>query len=433
MNINEEIAALETVADQITEPDVVEEEEVDEEKSADDEVEEKSADEEIVETDDAEVSDETVDDEEKSALEEESTDSDPTSDAVKAVDDLLTQMSVEDDQDTIEEKIEAPAVADGEFLCGVSRKSAQTPCDFCRGGCAPEGDLPGLKTIEEDVLSSLPEGAAIVTSGYSNVEDIYVVDVKVADDDYREAFVSGSGKQLGWLAIDSDYVEKAADMGDVISSDDAAELASNILPGETKGVEVGFFYDTDAYVVELEAEAKSYDVFVSIDGKVLGYDEFEIKDDDSEDVEIKELEDDLADRIAAAEAEIRIKRAFSQEERASLAESGVALPDGSFPIVDETDLQNAIQAHGRADDVETAKRHIVKRAQALNLTDLLPDGWLEEAGDNGDESAEEAAPSVSVEEEKTAEEDVATDENILLEDDIALMAELAASFSDDTD
>ena len=72
------------------------------------------------------------------------------------------------------------------------------------------------------------------------------------------------------------------------------------------------------------------------------------------------------------------KREFSTHEREHAASTGVALPDGSFPIENEGDLRNAIHAYGRAKDKEKAKAHIEARAKALGLTHLLPDGW--EAG-----------------------------------------------------
>lgn len=68
-------------------------------------------------------------------------------------------------------------------------------------------------------------------------------------------------------------------------------------------------------------------------------------------------------------------RDYSADERSRLAEQGKALPDGSFPIVDREDLENAIQAFGRAGDPAAAKAHIKKRARALGLEELIPEGW----------------------------------------------------------
>lgn len=68
-------------------------------------------------------------------------------------------------------------------------------------------------------------------------------------------------------------------------------------------------------------------------------------------------------------------KSFTQDKRDMLAKKGVALPDGSFPIENEDDLDNAIQAFGRAGNKAAAKAHIKKRAAALGATGKLPDGW----------------------------------------------------------
>ena len=69
------------------------------------------------------------------------------------------------------------------------------------------------------------------------------------------------------------------------------------------------------------------------------------------------------------------KREFSAEQRRSAADSGAALPDGSFPIHNKSDLHNAMQAIGRAKDPARAKAHIKRRAKALGLSDELTDAF----------------------------------------------------------
>jgi hypothetical protein len=66
---------------------------------------------------------------------------------------------------------------------------------------------------------------------------------------------------------------------------------------------------------------------------------------------------------------------LSTTARKEAADKGYALPDGSFPIRDRTELAKAILAIGRASDPQAAKRHIIKRARALGATDLLPKAW----------------------------------------------------------
>lgn len=78
-------------------------------------------------------------------------------------------------------------------------------------------------------------------------------------------------------------------------------------------------------------------------------------------------------------------RDYSTEERIRLAKEGKAMPikddngeivGGRYPIVDCTDLENAIQAFGRAKFPEKTKAHITKRAKALNCDDVdLPEDW----------------------------------------------------------
>ncbi len=69
------------------------------------------------------------------------------------------------------------------------------------------------------------------------------------------------------------------------------------------------------------------------------------------------------------------KRDFSDKQRSKMADAGTAMPDGSFPIANKSDLKNAIQAFGRAKNKSAAKAHIKTRAKALGATDLLPDDW----------------------------------------------------------
>lgn len=70
-----------------------------------------------------------------------------------------------------------------------------------------------------------------------------------------------------------------------------------------------------------------------------------------------------------------LKRVFSGKEREQAASSGAAMPDGSYPIQNEDDLRNAIQAIGRAKKPGKTKAHIATRARALGRSDLIPGNW----------------------------------------------------------
>jgi hypothetical protein len=72
---------------------------------------------------------------------------------------------------------------------------------------------------------------------------------------------------------------------------------------------------------------------------------------------------------------------ISRRERKSLAQEGKALPDGSFPIRNEDDLKNAIQAYGRAKQGKRAavRNFIIKRARQLKRSNLVPQEWKDAA------------------------------------------------------
>jgi hypothetical protein len=96
--------------------------------------------------------------------------------------------------------------------------------------------------------------------------------------------------------------------------------------------------------------------------------------DDAEMAAKKEKEDKEAADKAAGAAALQ-KKDYSDKERKEMADKKEALPDGSFPIKTKKDLENAIQAFGRAKDKDKAKAHIKARAKALGAEDMLPEDW----------------------------------------------------------
>jgi hypothetical protein len=73
------------------------------------------------------------------------------------------------------------------------------------------------------------------------------------------------------------------------------------------------------------------------------------------------------------------KRDYSTAARERMAATGAAMPDGSFPIANGGDLQNAIQSVGRAANYAAAKEHIIRRARALGMMEMLPEDWRNNA------------------------------------------------------
>ena len=114
------------------------------------------------------------------------------------------------------------------------------------------------------------------------------------------------------------------------------------------------------------------------------------------------------DLVEASENEIfrRFNKSFTAGI-AQLIQEGVAMQDGTFPIVTASDLNTALVALEKVQDKTAAAEHIKKRAEVLGLTDkLLNNGKLESiffkdaAGNGGEHSTE-----VDMPENKAATED----------------------------
>lgn len=251
--------------------------------------------------------------------------------------------------------IKSDDMLDDLFLCALGRevKSASTasPCADCRGGCQSKGADPDLLEIEglaEDMLLG-----KVHNSGYADEHDMFVLQVERKDGQFVEAYFTGEGELDGWFRIPADEVFGKSEVVDIQT---AVEKALGAIEGKALSYGVGEFEGVEAFTIEVESvDGKSYDVFVSPDGQVLGYDQYEWDYDDT----------------------VEGKRAYSQDERTKMADSGEALPDGSYPIADEDDLENAVQAYGRAKDKPKAKAHIMKRATELGRDDLIPEDWAD--------------------------------------------------------
>jgi hypothetical protein len=252
------------------------------------------------------------------------------------------------------------------YMCAIERKvypGGSGVCDDCPGGCMSEKGMPGLLSVE-GIAEEMFKGK-VLDSGYSSDADMFVVDVQAKDGRAVEVFIDGTTAEvLGFHKLDDNAFEQksALDSMMVIDFHEAAEIAVKSIQGDVIAVEPDIFEGFDSYAVEIEGiDGKSYDVFVSLDGEVLGYDKYEAEE---------------AESIEAEAAEIALKRAFSEDVRTQMAEEGKALPDGSFPISNAEDLKNAISAFGRAKDKEAAKNHIMKRAKDLGQEKLIPANWV---------------------------------------------------------
>lgn len=118
------------------------------------------------------------------------------------------------------------------------------------------------------------------------------------------------------------------------------------------------------------------------------------------------------------------KRTFTAEQREAAANSGAALPDGSFPIENASDLRNAMRAIGRAKVPAKAKAHIRARAKALGLTSELSDAF------KGMFAKAAAALGDSI---RSIIGDPAADKSTLLDKSLSEFTDHVAGLADDVD
>lgn len=194
------------------------------------------------------------------------------------------------------------AVGDeGSFLCGVSRKvlnAGSEPCDGCSGGCFPVKGMPDLLAVEG--MAQEMFGGKVLDSGYSGQYDTFVVDVRRKDGKLIEAYFNGMGESEGWHPIPEGGVTGG---DDIIGGDEAIISALAEIQGKALDLGVQLVGGQPAYRVEVDgADGYSYDVFVGMNGKVLGIDQYEYDTSVLPQDSVKGEPDDIAIALMEFEA-----------------------------------------------------------------------------------------------------------------------------------
>lgn len=164
--------------------------------------------------------------------------------------------------------------------------------------------------------------------------------------------------------------------GEQAEQDDAiVEVEAEVEAEEDEESDVPSGDEEEEAAAEEEADEESADDDEAVEDGSVEDEEEEEDDEDEEDDERKGKKKPPYQRKSLIE-----RREFSDRRRKKLAREGKALPDGSFPITNCEDVENAVRAFGRhkGSDVRV-KRHIMKRARALGCIENVPDEWRQGA------------------------------------------------------
>jgi len=347
------------IVDSLEDEAEVKEDEVEETEVKVDEEPEVKADEEGLET--ADVEEEEVKEDAEAILSE-------------LVDEVETKAVTEDDirvKRLTELGVDPETVTEDQFYCAETKSMETEVHDDCRGGCAPEGELPGLLDVE--VMAAKSYEGEIVRSGYADNERLFFVDIKREDGKFIEAAYADDGEHLGWTLLDSDLIESKDDEDAVeaITMVEAEEIAMKEFPGTSLSGQTAIFQGTDSYVFEIDtADGKSVDAYVDLKGEFLGYDEYELVDDVEEKVAMPAAAPAAAAKPAGDAADL-VKMIATVKDPETLGKVVEAIGDDVDVVPDEL------------------KMAIVAKATELGATDVLPEAWKKPA------AAPAAAPATA--------------------------------------
>lgn len=167
---------------------------------------------------------------------------------------------------------------DDAFLCAIDRKvlpGASGACANCPGGCCSKSGEPTL--IEVEGMAEEEFGGEVLDSGYGAKADLFVVQLKREDGKVIEAFYDGKTAECqGWSLLNSDLLDvKTLEDAPIIDAEEAKQIALKSVEGEALSVDPDDFDGTDAWAVQVTGkDGRSYDVFVSLKGNVLGFDDY---------------------------------------------------------------------------------------------------------------------------------------------------------------
>lgn len=254
------------------------------------------------------------------------------------------------------------------YKCAMDSKvyaGGTPPCADCAGGCfGAKGQVTLLHA--EGISQTLVKGD-VLDSAFIKDADMFVTAIRRKDGKIFDIYVDSSGEIRGHNLVDSSTIyDPNVDDLTMVTFDEAANIAMMHLQrkdSEVVSIQPAAFEGHEAYVVDIQCKTgESYDIYVGLDGSLLGYETLQEPD-------IEEIE--------AEAAEIALKNAYPQSVRNELAKAGIAMPDGSFPILGHNDLMNSVQASKRATNQKDVREHIIIRAKTIGYEASIPPSWVE--------------------------------------------------------
>jgi len=254
------------------------------------------------------------------------------------------------------------------YKCAMDGKvyaGGTPPCADCAGGCfGTKGQVTLLHA--EGISQTLVKGD-VLDSAFIKDADMFVTAIRRKDGKIFDIYVDSSGEIRGHNLVDSSTIyDPNVDDLTMVTFDEAANIAMMHLQrkdSEVVSIQPAAFEGHEAYVVDVQCKTgESYDIYVGLDGTLLGYETLQEPD-------IEEIE--------AEAAEIALKNAYPQSVRNELAKAGIAMPDGSFPILGHNDLMNSVQASKRAVNQKDVREHIILRAKTIGHEASIPSSWVE--------------------------------------------------------
>ena len=327
----------------------------DEEEAEDDEdMEEEDEEEEVVE--------EEEEDTEEDDVEEEDTEEDDVSANPQSLLDKFRKARLQ------QIGVKAADIGSHGYKCAMDGKiypGGTPPCADCDGGCF--GQKGGITLLHAEGISQTLVKGDVVESAFIKDHDMFVTTIRRKDGKMFDVYTDLLGEIRGHSLVDSSTIyDPSVDDLTMVTFDEAANIAMMHLQrkdAEVVSIQPAAFEGHEAYVVDIQCKTgESYDIFVGLDGTLLGYETLQEPD-------IEEIE--------AEAAEIALKSAYPLAVRSELAKAGIAMPDGSYPILAHNDLLNAIQASKRATNQKEVREHIALRAKTIGYEQAIPPSWME--------------------------------------------------------